>query len=124
LCYYIILDQQQLFCKKDEPVSCYNRERAPLLWAETYVDLLFRVLNLAVTVRTNRLDIRNFSFVHTLELYDNFPIQNSLIGLSNGNRLCPLRGPKSVVINFILQHDMKAQKRDRSIVLLFLYPRR
>ena len=34
--------------------------------AETYVHLLFRVLNLAVTVRTNRLDIRNFSFVHML----------------------------------------------------------
>ena len=37
LCYPIILDQQQLFRKQDEPVCWYNGETAPLLWAEICV---------------------------------------------------------------------------------------
>jgi hypothetical protein len=73
------------------PVWSYNEETAPLLWAETYVHLVLRLLHLAVIVRTNRLDIRNPKFVHTLYLCVNFPIQYSLIGHSNGSKLFSAR---------------------------------
>jgi hypothetical protein len=41
-------------------------EKQHLYYGRKHVHLLFRVLTLAVTVLTNRLDIRNFNFVHTL----------------------------------------------------------
>ena len=118
----IILHQQQLFCKQDEPVWCHNGETASLLWAEAYIHLVFRVLTVVVTVRTNRLHITNPNLFEALYLYDNSPPQYSLIGSSNDNKLCSLRGTNSIVIkiNFHRQHAMKTWKTQGSITPPFL----